>query len=213
MAVSGNGPSPDRARSALTKWRQREYILRGPSLALLCIYILLLSTACTLLQQGTLQAYRDWMHIARTYPSDNPDAGQAYQTLYARLRHEPAFLFDYAKSLNSQKDYAGADSLLERAARLSSDPMVWDVWGRNAWEQGAYELAEQRLIHASRMVPGRMYPYYLLPKLYADPAFFNLSKMEQSARKVLDMQPKVVSPATREMQEEIADLLRRHGLQ
>ena len=212
MAISGNGPSPDRARSALTKWRQREYILRGPSLALLCIYILLLSTACTLLQQGTLQAYRNWAQIARTYPSDNPDAGQAYQTLYARLRHEPAFLFDYAKSLNSQKDYAGADSLLERAARLSSDPMVWDVWGRNAWEQGAHELAEQRLIHASRMVPGRMYPYYLLAKLYADPAYLNLPKMEQAARKVLDMKPKVVSPATREMQEEIADLLRRHDL-
>ena len=182
---------------------QRGYYIRLTGWGLL----ILLSVACTAGQQDTRKAYRAWTQIIRADAADDSSRPSDYQDLYTRLRHEPAFLFSYAKASNRQKDYAGADSLLQRASQLSSDPMIWNVWGRNAWEQGAYEQAEQRLIRASQMVPSRMYPYYLLTKLYADPAYFHPDQLEETARIVLEMKPKIVSPAIREMQEEIAALM------
>ena len=59
------------------------------------------------------------------------------------------------------------------------------------------------------MVPDRIYPYYLLAKLYAEPDFFDKERTEQMANIVLTKSPKVDSGAIDEMRTEIRSLLKK----
>ena len=49
----------------------------------------------------------------------------------------------------------------------------------------------------STVLPGRIYPYYLLAKLYAEPGYRNREKFEKMQRIVLTKEPKVYSTAIR----------------
>ncbi len=54
--------------------------------------------------------------------------------------------------------------------------------------------------------------YYLLAKLYAEPTFCQVDKLQAAARSVLTRVPKVESTATREMKEEIKKILEKKQL-
>ena len=59
-------------------------------------------------------------------------------------------------------------------------------------------------IPPTHRLPNRIYPYYLLVKLYAEhPDVFPKVKLEQAARMVMEKEPKVESTAIREMREEV----------
>jgi hypothetical protein len=58
-------------------------------------------------------------------------------------------------------------------------------------------------------VPNRIYPYYLLVKLYAEhPDVFPKEKLEWAARMVMEKEPKVESTAIREMREEVKRIIK-----
>lgn len=57
------------------------------------------------------------------------------------------------------------------------------------------------------MLPERIYPYYLLTKLYAEPAFFQEDKFIKATDAVLTKEPKVESTAIREMRTEVKSML------
>ncbi len=85
--------------------------------------------------------------------------------------------------------------------------MIFNTMGLNFQALGKYRDAEECFIHAVHLLPGRLYPYYLLAKLYAEPAFYDPDKMNKMAQIVLTKEPKVQSTAIREMREEMAKLL------
>ena len=74
---------------------------------------------------------------------------------------------------------------------------------QNEQALGRYPEAERHLRYAIAILPDRIYPYYLLAKLYAEPAFFQPEKMQQAARVVMWQKPKVENTAIREMREEL----------
>ena len=88
---------------------------------------------------------------------------------------------------------------------ISSDPMFWNIAGRNYEMLGDVAAAELAYLHAHRMIPDRVYPLYLLAKLYL--ADGQTEKAFATACRVIAHKPKVESVQTREMQAELRKLL------
>ena len=93
---------------------------------------------------------------------------------------------------------------MQIGTELSSDPMFWAVMGNNSLEQKKFREAEERYKHAFYMVPNRIYPLYLLAKLYyieSDTASFI-----DMANRVESFIPKVESKNTERLRNEITEL-------
>lgn len=79
--------------------------------------------------------------------------------------------------------------------------------GKNFQAVGEYEKAEEYFIRSTHRLPGRIYPYYLLAKLYAEPEYWNPEKLKRAVQIVLTKEPKVQSTAIKEMREEVKLLI------
>lgn len=131
-----------------------------------------------------------------------------YEQLYPDLKDRGAFLFEYGHCLHKLERYEESTVLLKEAALRSCDPMILNIIGKNYQQQGEYREAEKWLIRSTHLLPGRIYPYYLLAKLYAEPDFNQTEKMKEMAGIVLTKEPKVQSTAIREMREEMRSILK-----
>lgn len=135
------------------------------------------------------------------------DAITGYGRIYEKLKHNPDFLLSYARVLLPEKRYDEANKVLERAENVSCDAVIHILKGKNYQRMGRFTDAEAAFQKAINMLPCRIYPYYLLAKLYTEPSFQNKDKMEQMARIVLTKEPKVHSKAIQEMRTEMIILL------
>ena len=112
--------------------------------------------------------------------------------------------FIYGRSLNMSGQYFKSDSVLMAGINISGDPMFWNVMGNNSIELGNYREAEKRYKHAFYMVPNRLYPLYLLAKLYYvegdSVRFYNMSETVES------FIPKVESASTELLRLEIREM-------
>ena len=125
-------------------------------------------------------------------------------TLINSLYSFPPFLFAYGRTLHLQGDYAKSDSLLWMGSQISSDPMFWNVMGNNSLALGRYREAEERYKHAFYMVPNRLYPLYLLAKLYH--AEGDTVRFLDMADKVETFIPKIESVNTELLRSEIREI-------
>lgn len=91
----------------------------------------------------------------------------------------------------------------------SCDPMILNIIGKNYQATGEYEKAEEYFIRSTHRLPGRIYPYYLLAKLYVEPEYRHLEKLKQAVQIVLTKEPKVQSTAIKEMREEVKKLIKK----
>lgn len=119
------------------------------------------------------------------------------------IYHE-SMLFNYGQSLSENGEYTRSDSVLKMGTKISSDPMFWNVMGNNSLAQGKYREAEERYKHAFYMVPNRLYPLYLLAKLYHTEG--DTVKFLDMADKVETFIPKVESVNTERLRNEIREL-------
>jgi hypothetical protein len=124
--------------------------------------------------------------------------------LFEYLRHDSNYLFTYGQSLNKIGQYEKSDSILKIGVEISSDPMFWNVMGNNSMALGRYREAEERYKHAFYMVPNRLYPLYLLAKLYH--AEGDTVRFLDMADKVELFVPKVESVNTERLRSEIREL-------
>jgi len=109
--------------------------------------------------------------------------------------------------LNATGQREKADSIFTRGLKISSDPMFYNVKGRNHHEMGEYNKAEACYMNSTWLLPGRVYPYFLLTRLYADPFNYRPEKMQHAAKEVLKKEPKVYSGAIRDMRNEVKKIL------
>lgn len=149
--------------------------------------------------------YHNTLRINRNFEA----ASAGYEMLYNEMKYNISFLLNYAQILSEQKRYSEACKVLEQAKRISCDVTIWNVQGRNYQLGGQYKAAEACFKESLKLLPNRIYPYYLLAKLYTEPNFFNRSKAEQMARIVLTKPPKVHSKAIDEMRTEMTNLLKQ----
>lgn len=119
--------------------------------------------------------------------------------------YDEHFLFALGQSLNKTGDYAESDSVLMLGARVSSDPMFWNVMGNNSLAQGRYDEAGQRYRHAFCMVPNRLYPLCQLARLYL--AAGDTVRFTDMARRIEEFTPKVESINTERLRTGIKQIL------
>lgn len=125
-------------------------------------------------------------------------------TLFPYMKHDYRFLFAYGQSLNKTGNYEKSDSILKMGTEISSDPMFWNVMGNNSLALGKYREAEDRYKHAFYMVPNRLYPLYLLAKLYHEEG--DTAKFMYMAEKIASFPPKIKSTNTEQLCDEIKDI-------
>ncbi len=149
-------------------------------------------------------AYREWksMQMLELYDGELADD---YGANLDELAGESAFLFEYGHTLNKIGRYAESNRILEQGSRQSSDPMFYNVMGNNYRSLGEYAKAEAMYEQAFSILPNRLYPLYLLTKLYYEQG--DTLKASRAARRVLEFNPKVESPATNDMKKEIRRLV------
>ena len=164
---------------------------------------------CAKYQNSYFQANKEWRKLRSLYTMKAYESiVDEYEQLYPKLNYNPKFVFEYAVALNATEQHQRSDSVLSRGLQLSCDPMFYNIKGRNHHEMGEYNKAETAYTHSTYLLPERIYPYYLLTKLYADSANYHYEKMYQAASAVLEKEPKVHSMAINEMRDEVRKILK-----
>jgi len=149
-----------------------------------------------------------WYYANILRSNNNLDAAViGYNRLYDRLKHNSDFLISYAKCLTSQKRESDAIIILKRALLVCNDPMLYNMLGLNYQSIGDFSETENSFKSAIHLLPGRIYPYYLLAKLYLEPDFIDKKKTNELASIVINKTPKVHSKAVDEMRLEMKALL------
>lgn len=157
--------------------------------------------------QREKDACRDWVNARILYHAGAYTAANAaYDKLYPQLREKGTFLFEYGHSLHMAGFYNESNKYLDKALVYCADPMILNVIGKNYQALRCYNWAEELLLASVHRLPGRIYPYYLLAKLYAEPEFLNREKFEEMKRIVLMKAPKVHSMAIEEMRREVEEI-------
>ena len=151
------------------------------------------------------QAYKTWNKNRVYYhASMYKDVAKEYEKIYPYLNDQVSFLFEYAQSLSKSQQYRKSNQVLERAIQISCDPMLYNIMGKNYQSQREYKAAESAFLKATHIVPNRLYPHYLLAKLYMETG--EKEKAIRMAEIVLTKEPKVMSREVEEMREEMREL-------
>lgn len=118
------------------------------------------------------RAVRQWMLVRVLYHSGAFKAvAEEYGKLYDKMSWHKDFCFEYGRALYKTGSYGKAEKVLLKAMTVSGDPMILNILGRSAQESGEYGKAEMYLLRSTRRLPERVYPHYLLVKLYAEPEY------------------------------------------
>lgn len=157
-----------------------------------------------------LEAAEKWQEQRRWYSMEFYSyVVEDYPELFEQMKDNPTFLFEYGRALHLEKRYSESIGIMTLATRLSNDPMNYNVLANNYKALGEYDKAAGAYLDAWYMVPNRMYPLYLLGKMYAE--IGDGENAARYARRVVEMTPKVESPATRDMQSEMKEILKNSG--
>ena len=115
------------------------------------------------------------------------------------------FLFDLGKRLREEGRYNDSNAILCQGTRCSADPMFYVLMGNNYKDMKHYDLAEQAYKKAYSVMPNRLYPLYQLMMLYHDSG--DTQKERAMAKRVIEMKPKIESPATRDMKKKAMEII------
>ena len=94
------------------------------------------------------------------------DAVEELAPLYGNLKDNYRYIYDYGYALHKCKRYHESNEILKEGTKISSDPMFYNIIGKNLEAMGLYEEAEQAYLHAHYMVPQRLYPLTLLMRMH-----------------------------------------------
>ena len=138
------------------------------------------------------EAVRQWKMLQGYYGEDKySEMCDLYGTLYPYLDSCPEFLFEYGQCLSGTGRYSESNTVLEKGAERSADPMFYNIIGKNHMSMGNYDLAEDAFWKAYYRVPHRIYPLYLLMRLYGERGW--TVEQEAMARRIVSAEEKVES--------------------
>lgn len=137
---------------------------------------------------------------------DYKEAEKLYQGVINKLPRERQVLLSYGKVLYMNGKIKQSVNILEKVSQTIADPFLLINLGNSYQVLKKYNLAEKAYINASNMIPNRMYPKYLLAKMYLQNQ--DTLRSKELARKIIRMPVKIPSQATIQMKEEMEQLLR-----
>lgn len=155
-----------------------------------------------------LVACRQWSKSRMFYQSGAYEqVVESYAEIYEDMKGNARFMFEYGHALHKLHRSSESNAVLREALQVSGDPMILNIIGKNEQEMKHYENAEHWFMRAVHRLPGRIYPYYLLANLYAEPGFYQREKLERMVSIVLEKEPKVQSTAVKQMRQKAEKLL------
>jgi hypothetical protein len=169
-------------------------------------FCLTVVSLCLYNRYPTYNAYKKWNRVKMMgYYKGSEETLKNYYDIYPLLSDQIQFLFEYAQYLSKSERYEESNEVLEKAVKISCDPMLYNIMGKNYHALKQYDKAEQCLIKSSNIVPHRIYPHYLLALMYMDAG--KIEKAKEAALIVMIKEPKVQSTAIREMRAKMKILL------
>lgn len=150
---------------------------------------------------------KEWSRHQRLYHVAAYEAAtKGYEELYDKLKHKKDFTYEYAHCLYETKNYDASLNVLHECSKNTCTSKVYNLIGKNYQRKGQYKDAEYWYKKSANLVPGKMYPYYLLSKLYDEPDFRQPAKCKEMAKKVLNKEKKNQSVIARQMRDEAKKL-------
>lgn len=119
----------------------------------------------------------------------------AYRELYAELKDEPLFLYNYAAELNVAGRYAESLRIGRECEARMADYFTQILLADNHRQLGNHQEAERHLLQASFMCPNRFVPLRELFRLYQSQT--DTAGMHRMADAILRKPVKVDSPEVR----------------
>ncbi|GAB6013475.1 O-antigen ligase family protein [Viscerimonas tarda] len=157
---------------------------------------------CVLNRYPTHEAYTDWQELKMLYNMKlYKEVASDYEELAPYLNDQSAFMFEYSQSLSKTGEYEKSNDIIRQATRISSDPMFYNIMGKNYQALHRYDSAEISFRKAANIIPNRIYPYYLLANMYMEAG--DTLKARKTAYIVLAKEPKTHSMAVEEMRKEM----------
>ena len=158
----------------------------------------------------SVEACKQWTKSRMFYHSGAyQQAVESYAEIQKEMRENARFMFEYGHALHKLHEPELSNKVLKEALKVSGDPMILNIIGKNEQEMKHYESAEYWFMRAVHRLPGRIYPYYLLANLYADPSFYRRDKLERMVQTVLEKEPKIQSTAIKQMRRKARELLKK----
>ncbi|GAB6008822.1 O-antigen ligase family protein [Dysgonomonas reticulitermitis] len=171
----------------------------------------LIVSICLYNRYPMYNAYKKWDKSKTLYTNNlYTDVVKECKNIAPYLSHEVQFLFEYAQSLSKTGLYEESNTVLNRAMAISCDPMLYNIMGKNYQYLKNYNLAEEYFNKSARIVPSRLYPYYLLAKLYDEMG--DKEKVCQMAEFIQLKEAKIHSMAVNEMREEMKSICEKYKI-
>ena len=136
-------------------------------------------------------------------------AVESYAEIQKEMKGNARFMFEYGHALHKLHEPELSNKVLKEALKVSGDPMILNIIGKKEQDMKHYDSAEYWFMRAVHRLPGRIYPYYLLANLYADPFFYRCDKLERMVQTVLEKEPKIQSTAIKQMRRKARELLKK----
>jgi O-antigen polymerase len=130
-----------------------------------------------------------------------------YQKAFNTLQNNGVYLFYYGAALALTKEHAQSIPLLEKAITKASDPNAYVLLGNEYLATKQYNKAESAYTIASHITPAKLYPKYLLAKLYIEMG--QTAKAIQQATEVTQWDDKIHTTAADEMRAEMNEFLKK----
>lgn len=152
------------------------------------------------------EAYKNWRFVQMYYNlNKHATVVKEYTAIYPSLNDRVLFLFEYARVLSHVNQFEESNRILAQATQISCDPMLYNIMGQNYQALKEYDKSEAAFMKASYLVPNRIYPQYLLAKLYMEMG--REEKAILTAKAVIAKEPKVHSKAVDEIKNEMKELI------
>lgn len=131
-----------------------------------------------------------------------------YKKAYSFLNNSGEYLFYYGSALYLKYDYSGSVHFLQKAVALVSDPNAFITLGNSLQQLKRYPEAEHAYQMASAITPAKLYPKYLLAKLYIE--MQQTGKALKMAELIINTKEKVPTTAGSEIKAEMKVLINQY---
>ena len=135
------------------------------------------------------------------------DALEEYEGIYPAMRWNFRYLYDYGYALHKDGRYMESNGILYEGTTISSDPMFWNIIGKNHAAAGNYGKAAEALEKAHYMVPGRLYPLVLLMELQESQG--RREEALETGREILGMEVNPKNRAMMKLRQNVEDKIGR----
>ncbi len=125
------------------------------------------------------------------------------------LSNNGDFLFYYGAAFYLNQEYECSVNLLKKATELTSNPHAFITLGNSFKKLKRYEEAEQAYITVTGITPAKLYPKYLLARLYTE--MQETDKALIMANYIINTKEKIETTAGRQIKEEMQIFVKQHS--